>query len=164
MEIYQLSDMQADVHDFLFNTIVNDPYLLVFKVQREFGLRFSEAARCDLWVFNEDNTIIVPALKGQPPRVLSVTPDWFTFLFEYYDIQEVYRWANNSTASNVFNRYYPKKLFLSTGKSLTTHFFRHLLVKEKYAAGWTTAQISAFLGEVNESNTAGYGSSIIYFS
>lgn len=163
MTIYTLEEMNIDVANFLNIGSYVEPYMLIYTIQHEFGFRFSEASRPNLWTFNGDNTITIPVLKGQPPRLLTVNNFWYTFLYSLYDYHHVEKWSNESTASRVFIKYYPKKLFLSSGKSLTTHFFRHLYVKRKYSRGWTTRQISADLGEQNDNNTAGYGSSTIVY-
>jgi hypothetical protein len=77
---------------------------------------------------------------------------------------EAYQWfifVNETTASRLFNKYFPVKLYLSSGKSLTTYFWRHLFIKEAYDRGMTTHQIAVMMAEQSDTNIAGYGSSTI---
>ena len=133
MTIYTLEEMYVDAANFLNIGSSVEPYMLIYNTLYQFGLRFSEASRPNLWTFNGDNTITIPVLKGQPPRLLTVNDFWYQWLFLLYDCHHVEKWSNESTASRVFIKYYPKKLYLSSGKSLTTHFFRHLYVKTRYS-------------------------------
>lgn len=164
MEIYTLGMMQPDINQFFDNLGgTQEPYYGLFICQYLYGLRFNEVQKAINWERLSPHVYKVQLSKGQSFRTIDSNPpatyplDGFLPAFDYFVF------ANNTTASILFNRHFPKKLFLDTGKSITSHFFRHFKVKELISQGQTINQIAALFGEINPNNIAGYANSVIQF-
>ena len=164
MTVYSFSQMQYDIPDFLMKPeIYLDPYHLFFLNQYNFGLRFNEVTNAKNWIRLTDSTVQVPLSKGQSTRILTYDPYYWDVLFYHIETLGYFNFANQTTASQLFLRHFPRRLFLNSGKALTTHFFRHYYVKNKSNMGWTPTQIASDIGEVNVNNINGYINSIIMY-
>ena len=164
MNIYTFMDMNNDISTFLSLEILSkDPYRLFYLNQYYFGLRFNEVKNANNWIRLTDSTVQVPLSKGQSTRILTYDPEYWDVIFYYITELGYFNFANQTTASQLFLRHYPKRLFLDTGKSLTTHFFRHFYVKLQTNNGFSPAQIATDIGEININNINGYINSIIMY-
>lgn len=170
MQLYSLDLMNSDFTqklslvshspDYLY---FNDPYHRFFYILNQYGFRFNELQKSSEFIRLDDNIIKIPLSKGQDFRLITDSQhniDNFLTSLVYYDF---FRFINNSTASELLQRFLQKKLYLHSGKSLTTHYFRHKLCKNMHTQGNTIQQISQYIGEKNINNVAGYVNSVIYY-
>ncbi len=140
-----------------------DPYFPLFYLLRNYGLRYNEAAKLNLWTFSANNTITIPLSKGQTTRTLSVNTAMYNFIKSFYDRPDQLNFVNNSTASNIFSHYCPINPHLISGKFLRCHFLRHAYIKNLWQMGQTPQQIATTICETNVANVAGYINSVIYY-
>ena len=170
MQVYTLELMNSDITarfealphtpDYLY---FNDPYHAFFYILNRYGFRHNELVNSARFARLDANRIQVPLSKGQGTRLITDSEESIDNLLTSLVYYDFFYYVNNSTASELFKRFLQKQLFLTTGKSLTTHFFRHKLVKNMYASGQTPKQIGAYIGEINLNNVNGYiTSSILY--
>ena len=110
------------------------------------------------------NTVKVPLSKGQDFRLITGTEEEIDNLLTSLVYYDFFYYVNNSTASELLQRFLQKKLYLDTGKSITTHYFRHKLCKNMHTNGSTIQQIAAYIGEINLNNVAGYINSVIMYN
>lgn len=161
MRTYSLNEMRTDCSNFFSSGIPDtDPYREFLFYLYITGLRFNEMQNCRNWDYSHESGIIVPLSKGSANRILDNTllpPAAIQSTFASF---EYFYYVNNSTASNLFNKYYAHRLFLSTGKPITTYVFRHLYIKNLASEGKTAQQIATIMGEVNANNIAGYIDSV----
>jgi site-specific recombinase XerD len=164
MEIYNFADMQTDI-DIFFETpyIYQDPYFAFFFLQYEYGLRFNEIKNSSKWIRLNDSWMKIPLSKNQDYRIINEDPEDIDYIEELIYDQNFITRANNSTASHIFNLSYPKKLYLNTGKSLTTHFFRHHKMKFLIEDGHDVEEVAEYFGEKSLLNVIGYVNSVIMY-
>lgn len=170
MALYTLEQINSDVAQAFANYphsqdgyLYNEPYFSFFFILNRYGMRYNELKAGASYVRISDTEVRVPLSKNQDYRILTETEhniDRLLYTIQYY---EFFTFINNSTASRLFNRFLNKRVYLETGKDITTHFFRHKLCKNLFAEGMTVPQISAYIGEVNRNNITGYINSVMYF-
>ena len=171
MQPYTLELMNSDFNthieqishtsDYLY---FSDPYHAFFFILNKYGLRFNELVKSSMFLRLNANEIQVPLSKGQTTRILTDSEEAIDNLLTSLVYYDFFYYVNNSTASELLQRFLQKKLYLSTGKSITTHYFRHKLCKNMFASGKTIQEISAYIGEVNLNNVSGYVSSTILYN
>lgn len=141
----------------------SDPYHAFFHILNSYGFRFNELVKSSNFIRLDAFNIQVPLSKGQTFRIINDTEEKIDNLLTSLVYYDFFYYINNSTASELLQRFLQKKLYLTTGKSLTTHYFRHKLCKNMFAQGSTVQQISNYIGEVNLNNVSGYISSTILY-
>jgi hypothetical protein len=171
MELYTLAQMNNDFENKISNIphspdylYFNDPYHSFFYILNKYGFRFNELVKSERFVRMDANTVKVPLSKGQDFRLITGTEEEIDNLLTSLVYYDFFYYVNNSTASELLQRFLQKKLYLDTGKSITTHYFRHKLCKNMFASGKTIQEISAYIGEVNLNNVSGYVSSTIMYN
>jgi len=167
---YTLAQMNSDVTVAFQQTphspdsyLFSDPYFAFLKILDLYGFRFNELQKSALFSRLNTTTLQIPLSKNQQFRQIIDTEeqiDRIILTLNYYDF---FYYINNSTASRVFNSFMQKRLYLNTGKELTTHFFRHKLCKNLYNQGQTVQQIATYIGEINLNNISGYINSSIFY-
>jgi hypothetical protein len=165
METYSLQQMNVDTIQFISNPIItNDPYYIFYYLQYLYALRFSEIQNSASWDRTDSQHITIPLMKGQDFRIIYSSEQEIDLIMNLISDQSFITHANNTTASNLFNRLYPKKIYLDSGKSLTTHFFRHYRIKFLHQTQLQTYEnIALWIGEKSILNVIGYDQSVILY-
>ena len=171
MELYTLYDMDTDFNERISNVphsadylYFSDPYHAFFYLLNGYGFRFNELQKCSLFTRIDATNIRVPLSKGQYYRFITNSEENIDNLLTSLAYYDYFRYVNNSTASELLQRLLQKKMYLDTGKSITTHYFRHKLCKIWNANGATLQTIAEYIGEINLANIAGYVNSTIYYT
>lgn len=127
------------------------------------GLRFNELQNFQRWNYNSEYEIICNTEKDSNNRTFEASQ-----LSEYFvnclasDLPP-YDTCRYATTNIWLKRAFaPFTLFLEIS-TVTTHLFRHNLCKRLAASGFTTQQISDYIGEIDNKNTDGYINSKIYW-
>ena len=137
-------------------------FCLFITFNRNYGFRYNELKQVARWTINENNTLTCKTEKGSNPRTIykSEIPDLMFYSIEHNE--ELFPTLRKSTFIRVFNSFCPVNGLHVGTKKIESHFYRHLLVKNLFALGKSLTDISLFIGEVSETNTAGYLNSLIW--
>ena len=138
-----------------------EPYHTLWAIQFYFGFRFAEVAASSAWTFNSPDSIIVPLLKNQAHRKLSLLPSDFNNILSALEAHEFLYYCNPTTNDRLFRSLFHCDLYLSSGKRLTSHLFRHLYIKQLYANIPSIPLTSQTIHETSNTNTSGYVFSVI---
>ena len=162
MEILTLKQINENIDTFIKDIdTFNLKYSALFDTLNKFGFRVGEITSSDRWILTAFPTIEIVTEKGSNNRFIDVAD--FNFWVQKAVTRGLFPfpYTSNSVASYFVTKYFPiSPLYVKT-KIITTHIFRHALIKNMSVDGYTVEQISAFIGEKNDKNTLGYINSVI---
>lgn len=138
-------------------------YGFLFEFMYKSGCRLSELTTPNNIILNQNGTFTVLAKKGGNNRTF--TQDELGKELSHYLVDDinVFTACNNSTASYYFKCFFPNYPVFVSGKIITTHLFRHSIIKSMYDLNYTLEQISIFIGERDTKNTQGYIDSLLTY-
>lgn len=135
----------------------NDFYLHdFFKNLRLTGLRPRELQDYDRWTIIDENTLKVQACKGSNDRTFDNSELTTTFVTAIRSSVRIYDVCRLATARIWLERWSNYPRIEKGNRDTSLYIFRYAKFKELNSLGWTTLQISNYMGEVSNSNTDGY--------
>lgn len=162
---YSLEALQEDLQGFIFTIrAFNKRYASIFDMQFKTGLRIGECVQPNRFVFLDSPQFKIVTEKGSNDRIFNYTDfdDYFKdmYLLEQYP----FPYCSESVASYFFRHYYKYSQVYVGDKGITTHLFRHCLVKFWHELGFDDAYIAEQLGEVDVKNIKLYIDSQLYYN
>lgn len=139
-------------------------YADFFQLMFENGLRFNEMKNTLNWSNPVTGVVRVPLSKNQTYREFGWPQEIIDFWFTRFQQQNYFGFVNSSTADMLIKKYMPSIVSLDSGKSISTHLFRHAWVKRMDFYGIPPAAIGSIMGEININNVNGYINSIINYT
>jgi integrase len=128
-----------------------------------YGFRYHELKDYTRWINNGDGTATCNTEKGSNDRTLN----WIDLPIELRNAitfqSEAFGSIRYSTFTRLFKRYFKPNTVNTLHKGISSHIFRHNLVKLKHDNGMSFDDIATFLGEVDTGNIVDYYHSIIYY-
>lgn len=119
------------------------------------GLRINEALEVNRWSVKSAEVLSVQLSKGEGVRDIQLieVPEGIR---SNYINRKAYFFQTQSSMGNRFKKHFPVITFNGNDRRSSFHAFRYRKFKRLAADGMTTAQIAAYMGHVNLSNTARY--------
>lgn len=120
--------------------------IAVFDTLNVHGFRISELAELHNWRDNGDGTVTAHTLKGSNARIIAKS-DLSPIVLESIDkaVNYVFKYSVSS-----YERYFlsliKAKVIKHKSKSVSTHLFRHCLIKELYQDGHSIEYIKTRMG------------------
>lgn len=165
LEPYTLEALQADLQGFVINIrTFNKRYASVFDLQFKTGLRIGECVQPNRFVFLDSPNFKIITEKGSNDRIFDKNEFDPYFQDMYNSVQYPFPYCSESVASYFFRNYYKYSQVFVGDKGITTHLFRHCLVKFWHELGFDNAYIAENLGEKNVKNIQLYIDSKLFYN
>lgn len=162
---YSLEALQTDLQGFIFNIrVFNKRYASIFDMQFKTGLRIGECVQPSRFVFLDDPNFKIITEKGSIDRIFDYTEFDNYFQDMYLLEQYPFPYCSESVASYFFRHYFKYSQVFVGDKGITTHLFRHCIVKFWHELGFDDAYIAEQLGEVDVKNIKLYIDSQLYYN
>jgi integrase len=143
--------------------LILDYYLIdLFENLYNTGLRFYELFTLTRWGELPDNQFRCSTLKNSNPRIFKEPELTPYFVQSIRNDSNPYDMCRYNTTVRWFKEVTQPLQISLEDYGLSTHIFRHNKVKQLRESGWTTQQVSDYLGEVDDNNTEGYNRSLIF--
>lgn len=141
----------------------NHFYSNLFQFQYYTGCRLRECTQQNRIEPTKNRELIIHTLKGGNDRIITVNdiPEWL--LRSVADDPYQFTFCSASTAAYYFRCLFPHYPVYTDSKSVTTHLFRHSIVKHKIDSGLTYNEVASWLGEVDVKNVQGYYKSVLKY-
>lgn len=127
-----------------------------FKNMRLTGLRPVELQEFDRWTVLDENLLKVTAAKGSNDRIFQNSELTTTFVAAIRSGERIYDVCRLSTVRFWLWRWSSYKNLAKGNRQVSLYIFRYAKFKELHDLGWTTQQISDYMGERSNANTDGY--------
>lgn len=165
LEPYSLEALQEDLQGFIFNIrAFNKRYASIFDMQFKTGLRIGECVQPNRFVFLDSPNFKIITEKGSNDRIFDYTEFDDYFRDMYVLEQYPFPYCSESVASYFFRQYYKYSQVFVGDKGITTHLFRHCLVKFWHELGFDDEYIAAQIGEREVKNVKLYINSQLYYN
>ena len=165
LQPYNLEDLQNDLQVFILNIrAFNKRYASIFDLQFKTGLRIGECVQPNRFVFMDPPHFKIITEKGSNERVFdSSVGD--VFFQDMYNVGIFpFHYTSSSTATYFFKHYYKYSQVFVESKGITTHLFRHCLVKFWHELGFDNQYIAEQLGEKDVKNIQLYIDSQLFYN
>lgn len=163
MRIISLNELSVELDNFLLE--VDKNYTLdrqKWQLMSQTGCRVRESLETNRWTALSDSFRLQPQKNNNTRDIAfkDLTQDVIGYLLA----------GNQNPATNNYNKYvhqfhteFSYKKFFIGNKGVSTHLFRHRIVKiKKQVEGWTDNQIRVWLGEKTQKAANSYIYSDIY--
>lgn len=162
---YELESLQTDLQAFIIKIrTFNKRYASVFDLQFKTGLRIGECVQANRFVFLDTPNFKIITEKGSNDRIFNNT-DFDDYFQDMYNLTEYpFPYCSVSVASYFFRNYYKYSQVFVGDKGITTHLFRHCLVKFWHELAFDDAYIAEQLGEVDVKNVKLYIDSQLFYN
>ena len=165
LEPYSLEALQEDLQGFIFKIrAFNKRYASIFDMQFKTGLRIGECVQHNRFVFLDSQQFKIITEKGSNDRIFNYTDFDDYFKDMYLSVQYPFPFCSVSVASYFFRHYYKYSQVYVGDKGITTHLFRHCLVKFWHELGFDDLYIAEQLGEKDVKNIKLYIDSQLYYN
>lgn len=166
MALVSLQNLEALLIEFLEGLqrhSLNQDYAL-FHTLFTYGFRIRELQNCHQWTRQTGNQILCQTSKRFNDRLIDASKA-HQLLLDSIDCRKNFIYISSySTYRRIFDSRLRGGGFCVGNKKLSTHVFRHYVVKKLYAQGWSYAQIQDYLGLTSLVMTMNYvHSSIQYY-
>lgn len=165
LEPYSLEALQEDLQGFIFNIrAFNKRYASIFDMQFKTGLRIGECVQPNRFVFLDSPQFEIVTEKGSNNRIFNYT-EFDDYFQDMYKLEQYpFPYCSESVASYFFRNYYKYSQVFVGDKGITTHLFRHCLVKFWHELGFDDEYIAAQIGEREVKNVKLYINSQLYYN
>ena len=165
LQPYSLEDLQNDLQVFVINMrYFNKRYASIFDMQFKTGLRIGECVQPSRFVFLDLPHFKIITEKGSNDRIFNYT-DFDAYFQDMYLLDQYpFPYCSESVASYFFRHYYKYSQVYVGDKGITTHLFRHCIVKFWHELGFDDAYIAEQLGEKDVKNIKLYINSKLYYN
>ena len=165
LEPYSLEALQTDLQGFIFNIrTFNKRYASIFDMQFKTGLRIGECVQSNRFIFLDSPNFEIITEKGSNNRIFTYT-DFDPYFQDMYNSEQYpFPYCSESVASYFFRHYFKYSQVFVGDKGITTHLFRHCLVKFWHKLGFDNTYIAEQLGEKDIKNIQIYIDSQIYYN
>lgn len=162
---YSLESLQADLQAFVIDIRrFNKRYASLFNLQFTTGLRIGECVDQNRFIFQTAPYFKIITEKGSNDRTLN-TLDQDLYFIDMYNINMFpFPHCSESTASYFFRRYYKYSQCFVGNKGITTHLFRHCIIKFWHELGFSDEYIAEQIGEKDVKNIKLYIDSQLYYN
>lgn len=162
---YSLESLQTDLQAFVINVReFNKRYASLFNLQFNTGLRIGECVNTDRFVFQTSPYFKIITEKGSNDRVINSLDQDLYFIDMYNNLEYPFPHCSESTASYFFRRYYRYSQCFVGDKGITTHLFRHCLIKFWHELGFSDEYIAEQIGEKDVKNIKLYIDSQLFYN
>ena len=162
---YNLQDLQNDLQVFVINMrSFNKRYASIFDMQFKTGLRIGECVQHNRFVFLDSPHFKIITEKGSNDRIFNYK-DFDAYFQDMYLLEQYpFPYCSESVASYFFRHYYKYSQVYVENKGITTHLFRHCIVKFWHELGFDNEYIAEQLGEKDVKNIKLYINSKLYYN
>lgn len=162
---YELESLQSDLQAFIIKIrTFNKRYASIFDLQFKTGLRIGECVQQNRFIFLDSPNFEIVTEKGSNNRIFTYT-DFDSYFQDMYLLEEYpFHYCSESVASYFFRHYYKYSQVFVSDKGITTHLFRHCLVKFWHELGFDNAYIAENLGERDVKNIQLYIDSQLFYN
>ena len=162
---YDLESLQTDLQAFIIKIrTFNKRYASIFDMQFKTGLRIGECVHPSRFIFLDSPLFKIITEKGSNDRIFNYT-DFDSYFQDMYLLEEYpFPYCTESVASYFFRHYYKYSQVIVGDKGITTHLFRHCLIKFWHELGFDNAYIAENLGERDVKNIQLYIDSQLFYN
>lgn len=162
---YELESLQEDLQAFIVNIrVFNKRYASIFDMQFKTGLRIGECVQPNRFVILDSPQFKIITEKGSVDRIFNYKDFDDYFKDMYLSNQYPFPYCSVSVASYFFRRYYKYSQVFVGDKGITTHLFRHCIVKFWHELGFDDEYIAEQIGEKEVKNVKLYINSKLYYN
>lgn len=162
---YDLESLQTDLQAFIIKIrTFNKRYASIFDLQFKTGLRIGECVQFNRFIFLDSPNFEIVTEKGSNNRIFTYT-DFDSYFQDMYLLgQYPFPYCSESVASYFFRHYFKYSQVFVGDKGITTHLFRHCLIKFWHELGFDNAYIAENLGERDVKNIQLYIDSQLFYN
>lgn len=164
LTVLQLSLLADEIRDELSS--YRPEFSNLVTLQRNCGCRVQELFDVDRWVITSNTMLKVDPQKGNATRILQLAdigfPDAAAFASTISDIGRLPKRQYDRAFSLVVRQKNLWRLYEDGFAHPSTHFFRHVKIKELAAQGYDKGYIATWIGEKNQANLDYYLNSQYY--
>lgn len=162
---YDLESLQTDLQAFIINMrVFNKRYASLFNLQFTTGLRIGECVNENRFIFQSAPYFKIITEKGSNDRIINALDQDLYFIDMYNMNLFPFPHCSESTASYFFRRYYKYSQCFVGDKGITTHLFRHCIVKFWHELGFSDEYIAEQIGEKDVKNIKLYIESQLFYN
>lgn len=162
---YNLESLQTDLQAFIIDMrVFNKRYASLFHLQFTTGLRIGECVDSSRFIFQKSPYFKIITEKGSNDRLINSLDQDLYFIDMYNMNMFPFPHCSESTSSYLFRRYFKYSQCFVGGKGITTHLFRHCIIKFWYELGFTEEYIAEQIGEKDVKNIKLYIDSQLFYN
>ena len=162
---YSLESLQTDLQAFIIRMrTFNKRYASIYDMQFKTGLRIGECVQANRFIFLDSPKFKIIAEKGSNDRIFNYTEFDHYFQDMYLLGQYPFPYCSESVASYFFRHYYKYSQVFVGDKGITTHLFRHCIIKFWHQFGFDNMYIAENIGEKDVKNIQLYIDSKLFYN
>ena len=162
---YSLESLQTDLQAFIIRMrTFNKRYASIYDMQFKTGLRIGECVQANRFIFLDSPKFKIIAEKGSNVRIFDYTEFDPYFQDMYLKGQYPFPYCSESVASYFFRHYYKYSQVFVGDKGITTHLFRHCIIKFWHQFGFDNMYIAENIGEKDVKNIQLYIDSKLFYN